>query len=146
MVLSLTMVLLVSVLSSFVCKKEGITGHIYLIAGNQMPNIGQPPAGKKPLQTTLYIYALTNISEVTRVDEYSSFYKSINTRLIKKLKSDKNGAFRVKLPPGQYSLFVKKDSLFYANLFDGKNNINPVTVEKGRYTEIEVRADYDAVY
>lgn len=149
MVLSLTLLASVIVLGSFapfVCKKGGITGKIYLVAGNQMPNIGQPLPGKTPLQTTLYIYELTNINQVTRADVYSSFYKSINTKLVKKIQSGKNGAFKVKLPPGQYSLFVKKDSLFYANIFDGNNNINPVTVEKGKYTEIEVRADYDAVY
>ena len=34
----------------------------------------------------------------------------------------------------------------YANLFDDKNNIAPVTVVKGKYAEIDMKADWDAVY
>jgi hypothetical protein len=110
-----------------------------------MPSPDLPPPAPQPLKTTLYIYELTNMNQVKK-SEQSSFYSNINTRLIKEVQSDKKGFFKIKLPPGQYSLFIKKDSLFYANLFDDRNNIAPVTVEKGKYTTVEVRADYDAVY
>jgi hypothetical protein len=83
---------------------------------------------------------------VTRAEAHAPFYTAINTKLIKQVNSDTKGEFKVKLPPGQYSLFIKKDDRFYANLFDEKNNIAPVTVAKGKFTEVEVRADYDAVY
>lgn len=133
---------------SYTCifgKKEGLKGNIYRVQGNQMPAPGEPSTMPQPFKTTLYIYELTNTSQVKRA-AHASFYTAINTRLVKEVKSDKKGAFKVKLPPGQYSLFVKKDDLFYANLFDDKNNIAPVTVIKGKYTIVEVKADYGAVY
>lgn len=141
--------LMLTVLSSYTCifgRKEGIKGMVYLVKGNQMPSPDRPPAAPQPLQTTLYIYELTNINQVTRSEANAPFYTAISTKLIKQVNSDKKGAFKVKLPPGQYSIFIKKDDRFYANLFDEKNNIAPVTVSKGKYTEVEVRADYDAVY
>jgi hypothetical protein len=149
LVLPLLAFLMLTVLSSYTCifgKKGGIKGMIYLVKGNQMPSPDQMLPPKKPLQTTLYIYELTNIDQVTRAEAHAPFYTAINTKLIKQVNSDTKGEFKVKLPPGQYSLFIKKDDRFYANLFDEKNNIAPVTVAKGKFTEVEVRADYDAVY
>lgn len=127
------------------CKRQGIEGHVFLVKGNQMPSPDlpqNPPAGMK---TTIYVYELTGTDDVTKADR-AAFYTSINTKLVKTIKSGKDGHFKVRLKPGQYSLFIKKDELFYANLFDGKNNIAPVTVTKGNFTEYNIKADYDAVY
>lgn len=126
-------------------KKQGIHGTIYRVQGNQMPAPGEQPSRPQPLQTTLYIYELTSTAQV-QPSAQPGFYTAIHTRLVKKARSDKKGAFKVKLPPGTYSLFLKKDNLYYANLFDDKNNIAPVSVVKGSYTEVTVKADYGAVY
>lgn len=143
--LFLLLPVLLSSSTVFFCKRGGIKGNIYRVQGNQMPSPGEPSTLPQPLQTTLYVYELTNLTQVKQSSE-ASFYTAINTKLVKEVKSDKKGAFKVKLSPGQYSLFVKKDNLFYANLFDDKNNLAPVTVEKGKYTTVEVKADYGAVY
>lgn len=127
------------------CSRSGIKGHVYIITGNQMPSPDRPPSAPRGMQTNLYVYALTNASQVTRVGN-TAFYSQINTPLIATVKTDANGAFTVKLPPGSYSLFVKKGDNFYANLFDGDNNIYPVEVVNGQMTEVEFKADYDAVY
>ncbi|AXY76964.1 carboxypeptidase regulatory-like domain-containing protein [Paraflavitalea soli] len=139
---------LVIFLSSYTCifgRKEGLKGNIYRVQGNQMPAPGEPSTRPQPFQTTLYIYELTNASQVKNAAQ-ASFYTAINTKFIKEVRSDKKGAFKIKLPPGQYSLFVKKDNLFYANVYDDKNNIAPVAVIKGQYTIVEVKADYGAIY
>ena len=60
--------------------------------------------------------------------------------------SDTNGYFNAKLPVGSYSLFIKVDSLYYANLFDGENNIFPVKVVQNKMTKVEFKMDHDAVY
>ncbi len=141
--------LVITLLSSYICifgKKEGIKGYVYRIKGNQMPSPDQPLPAKKGFQTTIYIYELTNASQVTRTEPHGTFYSTIKTKLVKQVETDKNGYFKVKLAPGQYSVFIKKGDLFYANLFDDKNNIAPVTVTKKKFTDLEVRADYDAVY
>jgi hypothetical protein len=97
------------------------------------------------MKTTLYVYRLTNINEVTR-EGVSSFYKNISTELVREIKTDEKGVFTAKLKPGMYSLFIKKGDLYYANLFDGKNNIYPVEVKPGKMEVVDFKANYDAVY
>jgi hypothetical protein len=140
-----------AVLSSFsipennFSKKTGITGYVQIVSGNQMPSVDQPLASPRGIQTTLYVYELTNLKQVQQIDN-SAFYKTITTRLVKKIQTKPDGSFHVQLKPGMYSLFIKKDELFYANIFDGANNIYPVKVEKGKMTTVHFRADYDAAY
>ena len=125
--------------------RQGIEGYVYLVTGNQMPGPGVKRPAPKGIKTTVYIYALTNISQVVKPDD-SPFYSSIKTKLVKRVVSDSKGRFSVQLPPGSYSVFTKKDSLFYANLSDEKNNIFPVKVAKGKMTKIDVQVNYNAVY
>lgn len=124
---------------------QGIEGHVYRISGNQMPSPGQKPAKPEGIQTTLYIYELTKLNQTVKQD-HSPFYSDILTKLVKRAESDKDGYFKVMLPAGKYSIFVKKDSLFYANLFDGNNNIAPVTVLPNTLTKMDIKVDYDASY
>ncbi|MEJ0081858.1 MAG: hypothetical protein WDM78_13125 [Puia sp.] len=62
------------------------------------------------------------------------------------MNSDDKGYFFLSLPPGEYSLFTKKDALFYANNFDADNHIAPVKVVPHKVTQVNVNVDYDAVY
>lgn len=125
------------------CRRQGIKGHVYRVSGNQMPSPDRPPSTPAGMKTTLYIYELTNTSQV---QQEGSFYKTISSKLVKEVQTKEDGSFKVKLKPGTYSLFVKKDNLFYSNIFDGKSNIHPVEVKKGEWTEEKFKADYDAVY
>ncbi|MBS1598931.1 MAG: carboxypeptidase regulatory-like domain-containing protein [Bacteroidetes bacterium] len=126
-------------------KSQGIEGHVYRISGNQMPSPDVKPAAPKGIKTTVYIYDLTNLNQTIRKDQ-SPFYSAVKTNLVKKVETDSNGYFKVKLPVGYYSLFTKKDSLFYANSFDGKNNIAPVQVHPQKFSKVELKIDYDAYY
>lgn len=145
------LVLCLLVFSSFTpqksasCRRSGITGHVYLVTGNQMPSPDRPPAPPKGVKTVLYIYELTNISDVAR-DGTSAFYRSISTKPIKEVETAEDGSFKVKLKPGKYSLFVKKGELFYSSIFDEKNNIHPVEVTRGKMVKEDFRVNYDAVY
>ena len=125
--------------------KQGIEGTVYRVSGNQMPMIGRPAPVPRKVSATIYIFQLTNANQVVRKEE-SSFFTSIKTKLVKKVVSNSKGRFSVQLPPGRYSLFAKKDSLYYANLFDDKNNIFPVEVLPGKMAKVEFRIDYNAVY
>ncbi|MEJ8842433.1 hypothetical protein WG954_08560 [Lacibacter sp. H375] len=131
-------------LSSTACfRKQGVKGHVLRIRGNQMPSPDLPVSQGIAFKTTLYVYELTNRSQVT---ERNGFYTMVSTKLVKQLETNEDGSFKLKLKPGKYSLFIKKGDLFYANLFDSDNNIFPVEVKKGEWTEVDFKADYDAVY
>lgn len=133
--------LLISGFSLVSC--QGIKGYVYHVRGNQMPSPDAPPSKPAGMQTTLYVFELTNTSQVS---QDGSFYKSISTKLVKEIQTGEDGSFKAKLKPGMYSLFVKKGDLYYSNIYDGQNNIHPVEVKKGEWTNEDFKADYDAVY
>lgn len=124
---------------------QGIEGHVYFVTGNQMPSPDVKPAKPRGIKATLYIYELTNLNQVQQQD-HSPFYSAIHTKLIKRANSGKDGYFKVSLPAGHYSIFVKKDSLFFANWFDGDNNIAPVKVMPDSTSEVKIKVDYSASY
>jgi len=125
--------------------KQGIEGYVLRISGNQMPSPDRKSSVPKGIQTTLYIYQLTNMNQVIRQGQ-SAFYSSIKTKLIAAIETDTNGYFKVALDPGRYSLFTKKDKIFFANIFDKDNNIAPAEVLSGKMTSVKFVVDYDAVY
>ena len=125
--------------------QEGIAGYIYEETGNRMPMPGVEPKKPKGLSTTIYVYELTNLKQVSRVD-ITPFYTAILTRPIATAHSDSTGAFILRLAPGRYSLFVKLDGRFYANDFDAHNNIAPVRVQKGRLSTVSFTVNPTAVY
>ena len=146
-----TLFCIIILFSAFCCStakmnvKQGIEGNVYRVSGNQMPSPDVPRTPPKGVKTKILVYELTNISQVQREGE-GSFYTLIKTKLVKEFESNSKGYFRIALPPGRYSLFTKKDNLFYANIFDSKNNISPVEVQPNALTKVELRVDYDATY
>jgi hypothetical protein len=142
--------LLLLVVVGFAQKKaptQGVKGVVLWKAGNFMPSpdTKSPLPKGMPIVREIWIYELTNQNQ-TEVSEEATFYKKINAKLIKKVKSGKDGRFVVSLPVGQYSVFAKEEKGFYANLFDDAMNLNPLTINKKKWTRIEVVIDYEAVY
>ena len=125
-------------------KGQGIVCNVYLITGDQMPSPDVKREPPKGIRTKIYIYEITTTSQVENAKE-ASFYSFIRTKLVKIVESDEKGYFKTSLAAGAYSLFAKKDGLFYANLFEG-NNINPVIVPANEFAHIVFNISYDAVY
>jgi hypothetical protein len=89
------------------------------------------------------IYELANTTDATQV---GPFFRDIKTRLVATTQSKPDGTFKVKLPVGTYSVFTKERNGLYANLFDGKGFINPVTIKAGQYAWKTITIDYEAAY
>jgi hypothetical protein len=132
-----------------VSDSTGIQGIVYSVSGNQMPSPDHKPGVQPPpgLQSTIYIFELTNISQVVRLGQ-SPCYTAVNTKLVRMADTDENGRFGVLLPPGHYSVFTKKGDLFCAGRRDDRNNIAPVEVLPGKMTRVDcsVESDHKVVY
>src|ERR1700726_2581594 len=92
----------------------GVEGYVYRVSGNQMPSPDRKQAKPRGISTTIYVFELTNITQVARVGQ-TAFYSAIKTKFIKKLDSEKDGHFSIGLPAGHYSFFTKKKDSFYSN-------------------------------
>jgi hypothetical protein len=120
---------------------QGVKGLVTALTGNQMPRIGAPPSVPQPYPTTVFFYEPTDI---TRTHQWNQgpLFTNIYTKLIATVNTDSTGAYIAKLPVGTYSVFVQAGQQFYANSFDIRNNINLVTVDKGKLTEMNIEVNY----
>ncbi|POY35770.1 hypothetical protein C3K47_13500 [Solitalea longa] len=123
----------------------GVRGSVVYRSGNYMPTIGETQAKKngKAVEREIVFYELTNANEATA---NGSFYTTIKTKEIKRIRSDKQGRYTILLQPGTYSVFVKEKEGYFANRFDGHNNICPVEVRKDKMTVLNLIIDYNAAY
>jgi hypothetical protein len=129
-------------------ENQGIRGQVIWIEGNMMPGLGDEPqeesASKKGIKREIHIHELTNIKDARQTE--GVFFDNIQTKKIKVVTSDEEGFFNATLPAGSYSVFVKENNSYFANLFDGLNNIHPVKVEQGKFTQIRIEVNYRAAY
>ncbi len=125
--------------------KQGITGFVTEVRGNQMPNPDAAPKSPKGIHTTVFVYEPTHISDVIR-EGTSPVYTAIRTKLVASIETDSTGAFTVALPSGAYSLFVAHGKGFYANLFDTNNHIALFVVEDDKLTQVKLTVSSRATY
>ncbi len=124
---------------------QGIWGDVWYMEGNFMPVC--PSGTVTAVAREIRIHVLTHMDDVTEGPiAYAPFYSEINTDLVATVWSGSDGFFEVELPPGEYSLFVVEDTLFYANRFDGLGHINPVEVLENEVAEILFEINYEASY
>lgn len=76
----------------------------------------------------------------------NGFFKDIKTRFITSVATKADGSFKLRLPPGNYSVFVREEKGLFANLFNKDNVINPVAVKERQYSWMPINVDYEATY
>lgn len=109
-----------------------LEGTVLFWEGDFMP--GQPTGTITPVVRELLVYESATHTQVTPVPPYSGpFYSAIHTRLVATTMSDSDGRFSLDLPAATYSLFVRENGQYYANLMTDEF-INPVDVVSGATT------------
>ena len=124
-------------------QKQGIAGEVFWVYGNQMPGPGKPPSSEVGIVREIHIYKATRLGDVEQLD---GFYTKINTEFVTKTQGHTSGLFKVKLPPGEYSVFIKEEKGFFGNIFDKDGKINCIVVKPKKYSIITIMVDYEAVY
>lgn len=126
-------------------KQQGISGFVYEAKGNHMPMKGGPENKPKSLQATVLIYEPTNISN-TEPQTPTNLYTMIRTKQVASVVTDSIGYFKIELPVGKYSLFIKQGNQFFANMFDQFNNIALYEVLPAQFTEVKLTLNKAAAY
>ena len=125
---------------------QGISGYVLYTTGNQMPMKGAVIHKLlTPLQCTLVIFEPTNIRN-TDPQTPTNIYTSIHTKQVASVNSDSTGFFKIQLPIGKYSLFIKQGDQFFANMFDQFNNIALFEVLPSKFTEVKLTVNKAAAY
>ncbi|HEU4470252.1 MAG TPA: carboxypeptidase-like regulatory domain-containing protein [Flavisolibacter sp.] len=125
--------------------KQGISGFVGELTGNQMPGPGRPAQQPKGVSTVVYVYESTKMSEVEQSSD-GPFFRTIRTKLVDSVVSDSAGRFQLALPAGSYSVFVRTEGQLYANSFDAQQTIAPAVVQKNRVTEVNITISANASF
>ncbi len=139
------MLSLIPILSMAQKKSQGICGEVRWLEGNQMPGPGVKMNSGKPVVREIYIYNAVKLEQTT-AGESPAFVEKVNAKLVKRIKTPKDGTFSVALATGLYSIFTMEPDGLWANTYDGDGYINPVTVQPGEYTNIHILINYKAYY
>lgn len=124
--------------------RQGVEGRILWVAGNQMPGPGMERTTPDGIQRELHVYQPTTINDVSKNEE--GFFTNVKTKRVAVINSTKDGSFKLRLPPGTYSVFVKEAEGLFANQFDQHYTINPVVVQEKQFTQLTVIVNYQAAY
>ena len=138
------LIVLLPVWASSFGQKQGIQGQVFWLSGNQMPGPEKAPdSPQQGITREIYIYNAVALPSAQRQDV---FFQNVDAVLVTKIMTNADGSFKVKLPPGKYSLFTKEEKGLFANLFDTNGCVNCVTVRPRKYSWITITVDYEAVY
>lgn len=121
-------------------QTQGITGKVTFLDGNQMP-----PSSSEgvPAIRTILVFELTKMSDT---EGQAPLFDSVNTKLIAKTSSNKQGDFKIKLPVGQYSIFIQENDKYFANSFNSQNMIHLVDVQENTWSQVEININYSASF
>ena len=122
---------------------QGIRGKVVWVEGNQMPGPGRKTNVGAPVVRELLIYEVLKMNELERK---GSLFVEPTEKPVIIVKSDESGNFEATLPVGVYSILTREEDGLFANSFDGDNNVMPVEVLEGEYTEVNITINYKAVY
>ena len=124
-------------------QKQGIKGQVFWVSGNQMPGPGKKITPQQGIVREVVVYPEIKLKDTKQTD---GFFTDLHGAPVATILSKTDGSFSIKLPPGNYSVFVKESKGLFANLFDGQGIVNPVTVKPKKYTWITLTVDYEAAY
>lgn len=118
-------------------QKTSISGQLYWHSP-QASDVGHTAIyNGVPLE--IFIHALTTMAEV---DVKDGIINKIYTPVISRFFCKRNGSFKTKIQPGEYSVFVKYQNGFYGNIQDRMGNISPAIITAKRNAWITITINY----
>jgi hypothetical protein len=123
---------------------QGVWGNVWFWSGNFMPM--SESGTVTPVVRQLFIYEPTPYDSVIHAKRLGGFYRTINSKLVTTASSNSTGFFQVSLPPGNYSIFVKEDSLYWMGMSDAMGIIGGFKVSHSAITKMQVDINYEAAY
>jgi hypothetical protein len=125
--------------------EQGIAGRVFWLEGNFMPSPDPGPGAEKtPARRQIVVHELIKMAEIG--NSGGPLFERLPGRVVSKKWTEPSGHFRICLPPGTYSVFTVEETGYFANRFNAEGHVQPVTVEKGSFTEITIDINYKAYY
>jgi hypothetical protein len=130
------LVCLAPMLMGFCILPQGIFGHVFLEKNASMPLKGMPKQKGLPISTMVYVYEAANVDQL--IAQEGNYAKGIEARLIKQVRSNNDGKFKLRLAPGKYTIVLGYRDGIYIPFFSGNTGIAFVEVSKHQFQEIDL--------
>ena len=138
------LVCLAPMLMGFCILPQGIKGHVLLDNNTSMPLKGSAKQKGRPIATMVYIYEAANMNQL--IGQEGNYAKGIKARLIKQVRSNNAGKFKLKLAPGKYSIVLGYQEGIYIPYFSGNTGLAFIEVMKHQYQEIDLSIIASSIY
>jgi len=127
--------------------EQGIYGRVEFWEGDFMPVVlpDEPSGTVTPVKRKIFFFEKTTFNDVVQ-EGYGAFYSEIKTNLMATAESGTDGRYEISLPPGDYSVFVRENDLYYANGSNGDGYIWMVTVPPDETTEYIIKITHTATF
>ena len=135
---------LAPMLMGFCMLPQGIKGHVLIENNTAMPLKGSPKQKGSPIATMVYIYEAVNVHQL--IGQEGNYAKGIKARLIKQVRSNNTGKFKISLAPGKYSIVLGYQEGVYIPYFSGNIGVAFVEVLKHQYQEIDLSIIASSIY
>ena len=123
--------------------REGIQGQVFWLSGNQMPGPGKSIPPQQGVIREVVVYKAATLNDT---EQNGQFFSNVKTELVTKAMSKVDGSFKIKLPPGRYSVFTREPKGLFANIIDQDGCISCVEVRPKKYSWMIITVDYEAAY
>ena len=130
------LVCLAPMLMGFCILPQGIKGHVLLDNNTAMPLKGTTKQKGRPIATMVYIYEAANMNQL--IGQEGNYAKGIEARLIKQVRSNNAGKFKLRLAPGKYSIVLGYQEGIYIPYFSGNTGLALIEVSKHQFQEIDL--------
>ena len=141
---SILFLCLALMLMGFCLLPQGIRGHVLMENNTSMPLKGSSKQQGRPIATVVYIYETANVNQL--IGQEGNYAKGIKARLIKQVRSNNAGQFKIRLAPGKYSIVLGYQEGIYIPFFSGNTGVAFVEVSKHHYQEIDLRIIASSIY
>ena len=131
------LICLAPMLMGFCILIQGISGHVLLEKNTTMPLKGVPNQKGLPISTMVYVYEAANVDQL--IEQQGKYAKGIKAKMIKQVRSDKAGKFKLRLSPGKYTIVLGYQEGIYIPFFSGNTGVAFVEVFKHQFQEIDLR-------
>jgi len=135
---------LAPMLMGFCMLPQGIKGHVLIENNTAMPLKGSAKQKGSPIATMVYIYEAVNVHQL--IGQEGNYAKGIKARLIKQVRSNNTGKFKISLAPGKYSIVLGYQEGVYIPYFSGNTGVAFVEVLKHQYQEIDLSIIASSIY
>ena len=130
------LVCLAPILMGFCFLPQGISGHVLLENNTAMPLKGSAKQKGRPIATMVYIYEAANVHQL--IEQEGNYAKGIEARLVKQVRSNHAGKFKLRLAPGKYSIVLGYQEGIYIPYFSGNTGVALIEVPKHQFQEIDL--------